>query len=296
MEIRPRVMRTRGFTLLELLVVLVITGILAATVVVFFKPAISSYFDAKRRASLTDMADTALRRMGRDVRSAVPNSVRIPNNQCFEIVPTSGGGRYRTAPNTVSDDAGPTCTPTHSCPLDITQPVLQFDSLSQLPVTPAVNDWVVIGNQNSNDVYAGTTSAAFSSISTPNAAFGLHRISLQALKQFPSGYTGGRFVIVPNNGGNPSVFYVCSGAGGPDAQGNGTGTLFRLTRAFNAAYPAACPAGGDILATRVRSCNFIYDPNQGATQQSGFVWMQLELTEANETVSISYGAHVDNVP
>lgn len=289
-------MRTRGFTLLELIVVIVITGILAAAVSVFLKPAVSSYFDARRRANLTDIADTALRRMGRDVRSAVPNSVRIPNNQCYELVPTSGGGRYRMGPDTVND-SGPGCAPSATCsaPLNVAQPATVFDSLSPLSVTPAANDWVVIGNQNANDIYAGTDRAAITGVAVPsNLAFGQHRISF-ASTQFPSGYSGGRFVIVPNNGGNQSVFYVCNGAG-LDAQGNGTGTLNRLTRTFTAAYPAACPAGGAVLATRVSSCNFVYDPNQGATQQSGFVWMQLNLTEAGETVSLSYGAHVDNVP
>jgi MSHA biogenesis protein MshO len=290
-------MRTRGFTLLELLVVIVITGILAATVSVFLTPAISSYFDARRRATLTDIADTALRRVARDVRSAVPNSVRIPNNQCFELVPTSGGGRYRMGPDTVNDNS-PGCAPSATCsaPLNVAQPASVFDSLSPLSVTPALGDFVVIGNQNTNDVYAGTDRAAIIApgVTVPNAAFGQHRISI-ASTQFPSGYSGGRFVIVPNNGGNQTVFYVCNGAG-LDAQGNGTGTLNRLTRAFTAAYPAACPVGGAVLATRVRSCNFVYSANQGATQQSGFVWMQVDLTEANETVSLSHGAHVDNVP
>jgi MSHA biogenesis protein MshO len=288
-------MRTRGFTLLELIVVIVVTGIIAGTVAVFFAPAIRGYVDTRRRATLTDIADTALRRMARDVHSAVPNSVRIPNNQCFEVVPTSGGGRYRTGPDTVND-SGPGCAPSATCsaPLNIAQPATVFDSLSPLSVTPAAGDFVVIGNQNANDVYAGTDRAAISGVSTPNAAFGQLRISF-ASTQFPSGYSGGRFVIVPNNGGNQTVFYVCNGAG-LDAQGNGTGTLTRLTRAFTPAYPATCPAGGSVLATRVRSCNFVYNANQGATQESGFVWMQVDLTEENETISLSHGAHVDNVP
>ncbi len=282
-------MKHRGFTLVELVVVIVITGILAAMVTVFFKPAVDSYFDAGRRATLTDEADTALRRIGREVRSAVPNSIRIPNNQCFELLPTSTGGRYRMAADTVNGG---------SAPLDITQPATQFDVLSPMSTIPAIGDWVVIDNQNTNDVYAGTNRAAISAVATPAATAGLHRITIGST-QFPSGYGGGRFVVVPNNGGNPAVVYVCSGADGAlNAQGNGKGVLYRVSRALNGAYPAACPAtaGGSILATHVRSCNFVYDPNQGATQQSGFVWMQLELTEANESIALSYGAHVDNVP
>ena len=36
--------------------------------------------------------------------------------------------------------------------------------------------------------------------------------------------------------------------------------------------------------------------NQGATQQSGFVSLQIELTRNNETASLVLGAHVSNVP
>ncbi len=54
--------------------------------------------------------------------------------------------------------------------------------------------------------------------------------------------------------------------------------------------------GADVLATNVRSCTFVYDPNQGATQQSGFLWLNLELTRNNETASLAMGAHVMNVP
>ncbi len=67
---------------------------------------------------------------------------------------------------------------------------------------------------------------------------------------------------------------------------------------FNAAAPGACPAtaGADVLATGLRSCRFLYTANQGATQQSGFVSVQLELTRSSETASLVFGAHVANTP
>ena len=53
-----------------------------------------------------------------------------------------------------------------------------------------------------------------------------------ASKQFPLGYDGGRFTVVP--GTTPAVFYICSGADGTlDASGNGKGTLYRLMRDFS---------------------------------------------------------------
>ena len=102
--------RQRGFSLVELVMVIVIGGVIAATLTVFLRPAMDNYLATRARADLTDQADTALRRMVRDVRLAVPNSIRTPGTQCFETVPTSAGGRFRSGPDTLNDSA-PGCTP-----------------------------------------------------------------------------------------------------------------------------------------------------------------------------------------
>ena len=47
---------------------------------------------------------------------------------------------------------------------------------------------------------------------------------------------------------------------------------------------------------RVTIDRFVYDPNQGATQQNGFVSIQLELSRRGDSVSLVVGAHVANVP
>ena len=281
-------MKMRGFTLVELVIVIVIMGIIAAAIASIFKPAVDGYFDSRRRAILSDMADTAVKRIGREVRRAVPNSVRIPNDQCFEFVPGKAGGLYRRAVDIVN--AG-------SDPLDTSGPDVSFDVLSPLSSLPVAGDFIVIGNQNTDDVYAGTTRGTVSGWQNPPAPGGVlvgeGRITLNAATQFPAGYDGGRFFVVDQN--EPSVFYICRGAG--VSGGNGTGEIVRLVQGFNATYPASCPAsGGTRLASRVAACEFIYDPNQGATQQSGFVWLRIELLEAGERVALAYGAHVSNVP
>jgi MSHA biogenesis protein MshO len=296
---RRRCTTARGFTLLELVLVIVITGLLASAMAAFFRPAIESYLATRTRSDLSDQAATALRRMARDVQLAIPNSIRSAGAQCFELLPSSTGGRFRAGPDTVND-SGPGCAPSATCsaPLDNTQATVTFDVLTPMATTPAVGDWVVIGNQTPADVYAGVDRAAITAVAaSPNAAYGRARLSITST-QFPSGYTGGRYAVVPN--AQRAVFYVCSGADGTlDSSGNGKGTLYRaMNYGFNAAYPGSCPstAGADVLATRVRSCSFIYDPNQGATQQNGFVAMDLELTRSNESAHLAMGAHVANGP
>ncbi|MCX7142500.1 MAG: prepilin-type cleavage/methylation domain-containing protein, partial [Proteobacteria bacterium] len=270
--------------------------IIAASIVVFFKPAFDSYLAAGRRARLSELADTALRKMSRDIRLAVPNSIRSPSDQCFELVPTTAGGRYRMGPDTSPG------APSNGW-FDGTAAVSVLDVLTPLSSTPAAGDWLVIDNQNTNDVYSGTNRAAIQSVATPpaldpNLAYYYHRITLQAATQFPGGYNGGRFVVVPN--AQNAAFYVCSGAG-VDSGGSGTGTLYRFANyGYNAATPAACPVPvvgtTPVLVSKVRKCSFVYSPNQGATQQSGFVWMNLEIAEQGERIVLVHGTHVDNVP
>lgn len=277
--------RSRGFTMIELVVVMVLITIIGASVAVFVRPAIVAYTDTRDRSALSDMGDTALRRMVRDIRQAVPNSLRTPAITCFELTPTIAGGRYRMGPNAANNAAF----------VDTSQPTTSFDVLSTLSRTPAVGDFVVINNQNGNDVHVGSNRSAITAVATPTSDQGTLRLSIGSLQVSP-GYSGGRFQVVSS--AEQSVFYVCDNPGLSADGATGTGTLYRIKGDFSAAYPTACPAttGGAVLATQVSRCRFIYDPNKGATQQSGFVYLELALTRNRETASLSHGAHVVNVP
>lgn len=273
-------MRNGGFTLVELVMVIVIVGVLGTSVTMFLGPAVRGYADTRRRAEMTDMADVALRQMAQDIRRAVPNSVIRHSETCLQLVPSSGGGRYRVA----ADPAG------GSAWLDTTTAVSEFDVLTPMTGSelPATDDWIVIGNQNTGDVYAGTNREQVRAVQTPAAANGIyrHRIELRAPKQFPEGYDEGRFLVVPNN--EQTVFYSCV-----LPAGGGTGKLYRTPALFGATA-ASCATAGALVATDVESCVFTYEV--GATQQSGLVWTQLQLLRDDERITLSRGTHVENAP
>lgn len=288
--------RVRGFSLIELILVIVILGVVAGVITVFVRPAVEGWVSQRFRSEMQGAAQSALQAMNRDARAAVPNSIRSPSDQCFELVPAIGGGRYRMAADIVNDAAVCSTTADCSAAMDTGIEIRRFDVLGPLNGSAAAGDFVVVGNQNGDEVYKDYASSNRSVLTNVNdamakPAFGSQRLAFEP-RQFPVGYAGGRFQIVA--AGEQSVFYNCVGAG-VDARGNGTGTLYRLRRNFTSAYPANCPAaGGDVLATRVSACSFSYSGL--ALTERGLLSLRLELRRDNERVGLQFDSMTSNIP
>lgn len=86
-----------GFTLVEMIMVIVITGIIGGMVAVFIKAPVEGYFSTVRRAELTEEADSALRFVARDLQSALPNSIACDGVGGVTFLSIRSGGRFREA-------------------------------------------------------------------------------------------------------------------------------------------------------------------------------------------------------
>jgi prepilin-type N-terminal cleavage/methylation domain-containing protein len=73
-------MNNKGFTLIEMVVVMLILGILVSSLAQLISLSFRVYREVERNANLTYLADTVLQHKARNIRLAVPNSTRIIRN------------------------------------------------------------------------------------------------------------------------------------------------------------------------------------------------------------------------
>ncbi len=259
-----------GFTLVELVVVIVLVGILGALGGMFIVQPIVAYMDMSRRAELVDAAEMALRRMQRDVRGALPNSIRVSQSGVvwyLEFIPILDAGRYR-AQGSASEDI-----------LDFTVIDSSFGVIGSVTAPLAAGRELVVYN------LAATGTLA-------NAYFGDNRAAIDVgastatsvvfnPKKFPFASPYQRFFIVAQ-----PVTYVCD---------PGAGTLTRYANyGFQNSQPPSVAGTGDLVTRRISGCNFTY--TAGTSQRGGLVTLQLSVASQGETISLLHQVHVGNAP
>ncbi len=91
----------QGFTLIELIIVIVITGVLSVGITNFVGSTSKGYVDTADRQRMASAMVVASEVISRSLRTALPNSVRIgggATNNCIELVPVLRGGYYVSIP------------------------------------------------------------------------------------------------------------------------------------------------------------------------------------------------------
>ena len=268
-------MKNSGFTLVEMVVVIAIAGVIAAALALFIRQPVQGYVDAARRAEMSDIADSALRRMARDLKLALPNSIRLTDGgKTLEFLMTRSGGRYRT------EGAGF---------LDFSQPA---GSLTQLgPLTNGVGQNIVAGDLlviynlgiADADAYSGDNSAVITGVDATTPSEPVINFTP---KQFPFESPDARFQVVEG-----PVSYACDPATGALTRYSGYAVAPAQP---SAASLAASSAALTLAASNVADCAFTY--TSGVTARSGVVALSLKITLKGESVQLYQEAHVGNVP
>lgn len=292
--------RNTGFSLIELIVVIVLVGVMAAGAGMLISRPIEAYNDQLRRQHLVDSAEMALRKIAGDIRRALPNSIRLvevassPKSWALEMMNTVDGARYR-------DEAGGAGFGSALHILDFTQGDNGFNVLGKFRnITvgnyPAFR--AVIYNTNPSDIYNDASNGNNPGIISPAGLevteIGIeHNIRLSNdsagnLFQFSFQSPTQRLFLVDG-----AISYICDEATGLLTRFDGYG--YRQNQISTVAGFLPLTANSGRVASRISNCGIDYQP--GTAQRGGLITLDLALTNtANESVRLLHQVHVDNVP
>ena len=263
-----------GFSLIELVIVIVLIGVLATVSVALIRQPIDASADVQRRARLADAADQAMARISRDLRLALPNSIRTSaDGRAIEMLIAPMAGRYRARPRAV-----PLPTGDRGDVLDFAVADTSFDLLSSLPSAPFAGQWAVVYNLTASgtqaNAWAGDNRATIAAGST------VDRIALNPGFQFPFPSPSQRVYVVQQ-----AVQYRCAN----------DGRLLRHAGHAPALAMAVPPASAEsLLAQDVSLCNFRFQAGDASRQ--GLAALSLAITREGESVSLLKSVHLPNLP
>jgi MSHA biogenesis protein MshO len=270
-------MRARGFTLVELVVAIAITGVVMAFAAMFIMAPVDGYEAVSRRAAVVDEVTAGWPEIEADLAHALPNSLRARRNGSFvvlEMLRVVDVVRYMATPSGDFNVAG-----------RFRGLVVPFDdSTYYLSVYNC-------GPPTCADAYtlAGSMTPAATRIQIDDIALG-QRVSVSPAPVFAADAPRHRMYLVSG-----PVTYLCD---------EGQGTVRRYTRYSVAANPASRDSPGELalagasstlVATGVTTCDFQASARSAVAPQTAS--LRLVATRASgESVTMFHSGGSGWVP
>jgi MSHA biogenesis protein MshO len=252
---------------------------------------VKAYTAQSRRAELVAAADNALRRIGRDVQAALPNTLRVSTEDgvvALEMLNVVDAARYGAT--------GDVDSPDDWLDLSIADDAFATTGQFRSVAHPFRSDdhYLAIYNVGvpGADAYELTgviTPPGTEVTITADGVPGRDIVNLAPAFQFSFGSPGQRVFLVDG-----PVTYLCDVAAGTLTRYSGYTITASQTDRDSAAELEAAGASAAVLARDAAGCDLVYSP--GTLQRAALLSARLELSRDGERVVLLHQSHVVNAP
>lgn len=270
---------SKGFTLMELVVAIAISGVVVTFAAMFITAPVDAYAAQSRRARLVADASMPWPRMQADLRNALPNSARWRDNGRYvvlEMLETRGFARYLTVPPASFDVAG----------------TLRGIFDTEQVGGPQIRDVFLSVNNAGQEAYTRTTSMTpMLDITLSNTAPSVAGNATLTLNPVPAtniDFDSPRNRVYLVSG---YVAYLCDQTLGTITRYRGTGVVANLT-----AHDTPGEFGGaasEVVARGIIRCAFA---ERIAANLPQLVTAEFTATRNNETLTLRHMASLENLP
>lgn len=259
--------RNKGFTLIELILVLVILSIVASIGTQFLSTALNSYHQAQFRVKLIAKGRVSIEQITRQLRMAVPNSVRLSaSNNCIEFLPIVGGASYEgVLPDSGNGAASISSIATSNFTLGLG--------------TPA---HVIVGAAQASEIYATGTSLSRVGLGSLGAS-PYTNIPLASSHEFRQNSTNRRVYLASN----PKRFCV-----------SGTDLIQYTNYGLLTSNVSDISPGGNsiLMAQNVTAEGTAFSLSNDSQNRNASINIALRFNEGTESVDLYQTVFIRNVP
>lgn len=248
--------RSSGFTLIELITVIVLLSILATIGTGFVVKTTEAYQRTQTRALLVNTSRQALERMTRQLRIALPYSVRITNSgNCLEFMPIAAGGNYFSPVPDAENLA----------------PIIATIAASPVSIDFGAAEHVAIGAMSASEIY-GVTAAS-------REGYAGGSITLDAPKRWLRNSINRRYYLL----NNPQAFCV-------------VGNQLQFYEGLNVADVNVDTSAANSIIARNISATTPFELAAGSENRNTAVIISLDFSSAGETINFTQRVLIRNVP
>lgn len=267
-----KALMAKGFTLIEMVAVIVILGIVSIGLIDFLGMGANVYVDAVGREQVVSQTRFMLERLSREIREALPNSVRVKtagNVHCLEFVPFVASSTYINIPVLPESD---------STSIRVVQHATQSVDANKIAVYP-LNNADVYGTDPANDV----TGNIFNLVTVPTNGTSWQDVTLAKSVRFDADSPTSRYYLIKN-----AIAYCVD---------TGNGEVRRHADYWPGAVQSTTPTNsGVLMAENIKAGSTPFAYSSATLVNNAVVQLNFEVLRNGEQVNFHHEVHLINVP